>query len=84
MPIRADVLGISMCRIRQMVVRIIPDASRSTALFDLHGQCGILWREGSHGIVAKVARKYHIPHIVPSFSHRPGMEIKRIGLSHGV
>lgn len=55
MPIRADLLYIIMCRISQIVVRIIPDASRvlctsqgglrSVALFDLHGHQGMLQKE---------------------------------------
>lgn len=63
MPIRADILDIIMCRISQMVVRIIPDASkvlctslralRSIALFDLHGHCERLQREGCSGVMAE-------------------------------
>lgn len=90
MPIRADILDIIMCRISQMVVRIIPDASRvldtsqralrSISLFDRHRRCGMLQREGCSGVMAEVARKHQIPHIVPSSFHRPWVEIKHIGL----
>lgn len=91
MPIRADSLDIMLCRISQMVGRIISDASevlcpsqralRSIAFSDLHGHRGMLQREGCSDAVAQVARKCQIPHTVLLFSHRPWMESKQIGLS---
>lgn len=44
----------------------------------------MLEREGCSDIMVKVARKHQIPHIIASFSHRPWMEIRQIGLSSGL
>ena len=44
----------------------------------------MLEMEGCSDVMVKVAGKHQIPHIIASFSHRPWMETRQIGLSPGL